>query len=339
VPVDFAQRDISKILVVQLRPFGDVLLTTGYLPALKRAFPEAQIDFLVFEPYQAVLRGHPSLSRVITFRRNSTPLFLPLWLHLLWRIRRARYDVVIDQQAGTGSAEVVLASGARHRLGWQGMRYQRFYSLRAVAPRTGYKAVRNLAMVEPLGVAAATPEFHYYIEDDAMSRARAWLTSGNIEPGAPVAFSPGTPVPIRQWSLERYAGLARFVAEKCARPVVVLWAPREEADARRVVALADHPRVALAPPTTLSEAAAFVKHCSLLVCNDCGLKHVAVAIGARTLTLFGPTSPGVWSAQGSIPGHYHLYNRERRGEEGNGFGISVDTAAELVARVLNNTHA
>jgi ADP-heptose:LPS heptosyltransferase len=105
------------------------------------------------------------------------------------------------------------------------------------------------------------------------------------------------------------------------------------------VALADHPLVVLAPATTLSEAAAFVKQSSLLVCNDCGLKHVAVAIGARTLTLFGPTSPWVWSAQGSIPGHYHLYNGEQRGEPGNGLGISVDDAAELVARVLNETSA
>ena len=59
--------EIKKILVIQFRPFGDVLLATSYLEALRKSFPRADIDFLVKEPYQEVLDKNPYLSNVISF--------------------------------------------------------------------------------------------------------------------------------------------------------------------------------------------------------------------------------------------------------------------------------
>lgn len=332
----FNKSDISKILIIQFRPFGDVLMATSYLSALRDAFPQARIDFLVFKPYNLILKNNPYISNIITWRKVTNPTFLFHWAKLLWRLRRVRYDIVIDQHFGTGSAEVVAAIGARYRLGWRNARFSRLYNLHADRGKPLYNAVRNLNMVRPLGIELSEPVLWYYIEDESNDLASRLLAEAHLDPKKLIMFSPGCKVPSRQWNRDRYSQLARLLADRHCYSVVVLWAPKEEDDARHVVDRASHPDVLLAPPTTLNEAAAFVKRSSLLVCNTCGLMHIGVATGSKTLTIFGPTKPAQWTAQGLIPGHCHLHNPEDNKEELNGFGITPEMVADKVCEMMES---
>lgn len=330
----FNKSDVSKILVIQFRPFGDVLMATSYLAALREAFPQAQIDFLVFKPYDLILKNNPYISHVITWRKIANPTFIFHWIIFLWRLRRERYDLVIDQHFGTGSAEVVAAVGAKYRLGWRHSRFKCLYNLVATRGKPIYNAVRNLNMLKPLGIEVNEPVLFYHIDKESEELATRWIAEKQLNPQKLIMFSPGCKIPSRQWSRDRYSRLARILTEKHGYSVVVLWAPNEEDDARYVVNTANYPNVLLAPPTTLNEGAAFVKNSLLLVCNTCGLMHIGVATGAKTLTIFGPTKPDQWTAQGLIPGHCHLHNPEGIKEEKNGFGITPEMVADKVCEML-----
>ena len=59
-------QSIKRILIVQYQPFGDVLLNTGYFPALRKKFPDAKIDYLIKEKYKIVLENNPFLDELIT---------------------------------------------------------------------------------------------------------------------------------------------------------------------------------------------------------------------------------------------------------------------------------
>jgi len=84
----------ARILVIALRRLGDVLLTTPLIRSLKRSFPQAAIDALVFAGTEGILAGNPDLARVITTEPgNGAGLAL---LRTLWR----QYDLALSTQAG-----------------------------------------------------------------------------------------------------------------------------------------------------------------------------------------------------------------------------------------------
>ena len=64
-------RNIKKICVIQLQPFGDVFLTTSYFKALKEFYPKARLTYLMKEPYQKIIRDHPYIDDVIVIKKAS----------------------------------------------------------------------------------------------------------------------------------------------------------------------------------------------------------------------------------------------------------------------------
>src|SRR5258707_5592112 len=105
---------VKRILVIKLRAIGDVLLSTVVLKSLRSAYPDARIDFLTESPSREVVEGIPDLDSVLVFdgKRESG-------IGLILKIRRLRYDMVIDLFGNPRSALITLGSGARHRVGYR----------------------------------------------------------------------------------------------------------------------------------------------------------------------------------------------------------------------------
>ena len=94
----------------------------------------------------------------------------------------------------------------------------------------------------------------------------------------------------RRWPGENFAALAGRLL-RSGRPVVLVGSGSDAAIAARIKA-AQPAVVDLTDRTSLAEAAAIMKGSRLVVCNDSGLMHLAAAVGARVISIFGPTHPG-----------------------------------------------
>src|SRR3954470_8653392 len=108
-----------NILLIRLRLIGDVVFTTPIPRALKRAFPGARITYLVEPAAAPVVSGNPHLDEVIVADRAPVLARLAFDLRLARRLRRARYDLVIDLHGGPRSAWLALATGAPQRIGYE----------------------------------------------------------------------------------------------------------------------------------------------------------------------------------------------------------------------------
>ncbi|MBU1874166.1 hypothetical protein KJ688_10650, partial [bacterium] len=99
---------IRKILIIQYKPFGDVLLNTGYLPTLRNQFPNAQIDYLVQKPYKTVLEDNPNINKLLLMekKKKKTFSYFAERLRIIHLVRKERYDVIVDQLRGPGSAQI-----------------------------------------------------------------------------------------------------------------------------------------------------------------------------------------------------------------------------------------
>ncbi|MDB6106931.1 MAG: hypothetical protein JWO52_6930 [Gammaproteobacteria bacterium] len=105
-----------RVLYLRYDRIGDMVLATGIIKAIVRAQPTVTVDVLASVVNAAVLRGNPHVKTVVTIDKKRPWTYLSAIL----RIRRARYDAVVDAMVlGPSLTSLLLmwASGARHRIG------------------------------------------------------------------------------------------------------------------------------------------------------------------------------------------------------------------------------
>ncbi len=324
---------VKKILVIQLGPFGDGLLTTSYFGTLKKRLPQAEIWYVIKEPYDLVVRGHPFVDGIITIKQRKRLKYALERLRTIRRIRREKFDLVIDQQNMPSSQHLTFLSGARYRVGYEDGRLWFAYNIRAKRGKLRYSASRKYDILGPLGIEEEPYRLYFKINPEAEQYVERWLCQERLDPQKMICVSPGSPVPKKRWNLRNYASLADLIQTKTDCRVALLWAKGEADDVETVRSMMQTQPI-LAPPTDLHQGAALLKRCRMLVCNDGGLNHLAVTTQTITLAIFGNTDPTVWSPASVFPDHHHLSNPDFKPGSDDSFGISPEAAFEEVLRIL-----
>ncbi|MFA6318728.1 MAG: glycosyltransferase family 9 protein, partial [Elusimicrobiota bacterium] len=272
----------KRILVIQLRRIGDVLMAVPAMAALKKRYPDAEVDFLVEPPSDEVLAGNPHIGRVLVYRSEGWRDYLS-WLV---RVRSERYDWVIDFMGNPRSAILTAASGAALRAGPAHVGHRWAYNVRMVqSSTTRYAGREKIRLLSALGVPDTEADF----------LPKVYLgTPEGPDPCGPIALAPASRKPTRQWPARHYVALGRMLRERFGCPVLVLWGPGEKGLADEVAAAIGEG--ASAPATrTLAEAARVLAVCRLLVTNCSGTKHLAVSLGVPTVTVHGSSDPASWT--------------------------------------------
>ena len=287
-----------RFLLVRLGALGDIVHAIPVAVALRRAYPDAQIDWIVSAKHREMLDLVPVLNgRIIVNDRSGVEGGLSLPAAIV-QLRRARYDVAIDMQGLLKSALIARLSGARRVVGFNAA-YAReslarlFYTdvhdpggegLYATS-ETRHVVTINLGLLARLGIAPAPPEF-------AISAPRSAAVTEVIERagGRFALLNTGAAWPNKRWPARRLAELASELRARRGMRSVVLWGPGERALADEVVAAADDAAL-LAPPTTIADVAALASAAAIMVSGDTGPTHIASAVGTPLVGIYGPTRP------------------------------------------------
>jgi heptosyltransferase-1 len=317
-------RSFERILLVKPSAMGDVVHTIPVLAKLRKRYPQARIDWLLNPAIAEWIRHHPALSHVVPFPRQDLARCWRSWSaarglgKLLWRIRRTRYDLVIDVHGQFRSALFCLVSGAPVRIGFDRPRKTvRFNSPRQL-PREAYQhgwtgaregswvaythhipvptldvhAVdRYLWLGSLLGFDEDPPDFHVPVPEKAKQRITQLLGAGSADDSPLAVLVPGTLWETKHWRVAGFAEVARHLLQT-GRKVVLAGSPRDRPRAQEIVALCPGV-VDLCGQTSLSELAALIQRATICVTNDSGSMHLTVALGKPVVSIFGPTDP-VW---------------------------------------------
>jgi heptosyltransferase-1 len=293
-----------NILIVRLGALGDIVHAIPVAAALRRAYPTAQIDWLVSEKHREILDLVPVIDRPLAIsdrglRAGSTRL-----LAAIRDLRRNRYDLTIDLQGLMKSAIIARFSGAPRVLG-----FNRTYARESLASsfytevydpggngmfvpsETRHVVEINLSLLTRLGIGLAAPEFPLDPGDSAVARAMLEQTGGRY-----ALLNPGAAWPNKRWPPARLAAVSASLHERHNLMSVVLWGPGERALAEDVVAQARGGAV-LSPRTSIADIVALARHASVMVSGDTGPTHIGSAVGTPMVGIYGPTRPernGPW---------------------------------------------
>ncbi len=282
-----------KVLVIRTdERVGNVLLTIPLLRALRRGLPQAEIVFLHAASKASLVRGLPYADRLVPFEKKL--FFRRPWrfFALLTGLRRERFDVVIEaghyHAFSLTAALLARAIGAGRTVGHDRGDARALLDVVVLAPPGVVHDVSvKLALLAPLGVPPAGLELETPLGADPASReeARAQLAAAGVGGARVLVVNPGARKADRRWAPERYAAAASRLAARFDLAPLVIWGPGEE-DLARAVAAAAGPRARIAPPTDLRQLSALLREAALVLTNDTGPMHLAVAAGAPTVAVF-----------------------------------------------------
>jgi heptosyltransferase-1 len=323
-----------RFLLVRLGSLGDIIHALPAAAALRDTFPGARIDWAVEPKWARLLEGNPDLNEVISLDRKSAGGIVST----VQKLRAAKYTCAVDFQALYKSALLAFASGARRRIGFPSS-YAReglasaFYTER-LNPRGPHKVDHNLTLAERAGAQNAKPRFPLAIHPEDEERVSRELTAQNI--GEFFVLNPGGGWVSKCWPAQRYGQLHRQLFDRYGLRGVVSFGPGEAGLAQEVVAAAGNQ-----PPAAISiglgPLMALLRRAKFVVSADTGPLHLASALGAPVVGLYGPTDP---SRNGPYSAHDVVVRNARVSETTyrRGASYSVAMLSITVDQVADAVH-
>lgn len=294
-----------KILLLRLRLIGDVVFTTPLIAALRRAYPDARIVYVVEPAAAPIVQGNPHLDEVIVAPRRRGARRLIDDVRLALGLRREAFDLVLDLHGGPRSAWLAWASGARERIGYdikgRGWMYSRI-APRARDLRPRHSVQNQWDVLEAIPGWTASPDrerdrIEMPLDADADRRMHDRLLAAGVgDQDELVVMHVSAGNPFRRWPEPFFAETATAIASGGPRRRIVFSSgPSDHAAAARIVAdsrarlRADAHRIIDLGEFDLQELRALIGRSRLFVGGDTGPLHIAAATDAPVVGIFGPT--------------------------------------------------
>ncbi|UCC73289.1 MAG: lipopolysaccharide heptosyltransferase II [Gemmatimonadota bacterium] len=263
---------------------GDVVMAIPALRRLAERYPESGVDVWCPAAWAPVLEAAGLPAEVMAFRRTRA-----IW-RTAARLRDVGYDAAYLFPPSFSSAAVVRLAGIARRRGTPTDGRGLLLTDRSVRPEAPgeHRVSFYMRLVDPGWKGGEPPVPRLPVQERALEQFRQ-LVEGRFERPA-VAIFPSSYAPARRWPEGKYTALAGLLGQEVGT-VVVFGGSGEEVLAARVAAGAGKRGIDLGGRTSLAVLAAGLSECDLVVSNDSGPMHLAAAVGAPLIAIFGSSDP------------------------------------------------
>ncbi len=297
----------SRILIVRPSALGDVCRTVPILATLRRAWPEAAIDWLVQADFSAAIACHPDLNEAVRFPRRefgrwwrnpSTAAALARWLADL---RRRRYDLVLDCQGLGRSGLFTWLTRAPRRVGHRRARELGWLGCNVRHPCTAVHTVERMMSLLTAEGLDPVYDMRLYAADDDLAW---WAAQPGHGEGPYAVLAPTSRWPSKRWPQSNWVSLIAPLRERGFERVILIGAPSERDQVARIVGDGPEPMILdLVGRTDVGRILAIIAGAGLVIANDSAPLHVAVGFDRPCVGLYGPTDParvGPWGVTDGV---------------------------------------
>ena len=285
-------RAFRKILVLEFWHLGDAVLAEPFLRTLRQRFPASEIVLLCKPGTRTLLEPSGLVDRFIladipwtafsakySIKRYRSADFSGL----VRRLRAERFDLTLDARMDVRSNVLTWLIGARRRIGFDSPGGRSLLTDRISPPTAASHKVSDwLGLLGPLGGVPEASPARLRPSDNASRSVGGQLDAlGADRNRILVAVHPSARLAVRRWPLERFREIVNALAARDDVQVIVVQDPDGYG-----AELAEVPGVLTIRPG-LDELVAYLNCCDLFIGNDSGPAHIAAAVGAPTVAIFG----------------------------------------------------
>jgi lipopolysaccharide heptosyltransferase I len=269
----------SRLLIVKLSSLGDLFHALPAVHGLKVGL-DAEVDWVVHEEYRELVGCFDDVTRVIPFPRRS---FLADFKPFCRMLREKKYDYIVDLQGLLKSAMVVALARGHKRIGPSFHREGSVFFYSAVAGRRDgnrHAVEQALDVVRFLNLPVQEPEFPVSFPVPVVN-----------EMSPRVAIVPVSRWETKNWPPQCFSAVARRLQELRGASIFLLGGASDRNVCRDIECELGGRVVNMAGKLSLAESGGLLAQMDLLLSNDSGPVHMAVATGTPALVVFGPTDP------------------------------------------------
>lgn len=294
-----------EILIIKLSAIGDVVHTLPSLEALRAAYPDSHITWLVEEDAEQIIRNHPCLDNIIVSKRKTwmKSIFKPSTclrtfgeiVSFIKVLRRKEYDLVIDFQGLFKSGILTLLSGGKKRLGYDKTRELSYLFLNErVSPYNPalHAVERYLNLIKCLGTEANNPRFLIPFDERDVEYVKGFLRDNEIdETERIIAVNPASGWETKLWEPEKFSLLCDRIIDKFYARIVFTGGKNDLQMIDAISSGMRSPALNTAGKMNLKQLACLLSLADMMITTDTGPMHVASAMKTPVVAIFGPTAP------------------------------------------------
>jgi lipopolysaccharide heptosyltransferase II len=276
-----------KILIIQTAFIGDVILATGVAESIHAHDPSVQIDFLLRKGNQGLFNHHPFIHEVLIWDKSENKI--ANLFKLIQRIRKAKYDHVINLHRFASSGLITALSGAVNTVGFNKNPLSLFFK-RSYPHQIGRKG----------DVFEHETDRNYALLNDIISAEkklpRLYPSSQDFEKITPyqqvsyICIAPSSVWFTKQWPEAKWIELINMIPENYT--IHLLGAPSDKALCERIVQKSQRTNInSLCGQLSFLESAALMQKATMNYVNDSAPMHMASSMNAPVTAIYCSTIP------------------------------------------------
>lgn len=304
----------KRILIVNVNWVGDVIFSTPFIRSVRDTYPDSHIACLLHPRCYDVLKDNPRINEIIIYDEELAHRGLLGKLRLVMKLRKKRFDTAFLLHRSFTKALLTFLAGIGERIGYPSKR--RAWLLTKVVDEPDediHKVEYFLNIAYNAGIIPKSRSYEFFITDAHRRAVDGFLKhSGVMQGDAIVVLCPGGNWDPKRWPKENFARLGDKLTERFGAKIIISGAKKDVQLADDIRKLMEWTPIVSAGKTNLGELGALFERASAVVANDSGPMHLAVAMKANTIALFGPTSPHLTGPYGE--GNYRVIVKQEECE-------------------------
>jgi heptosyltransferase-2 len=284
----------QNVLVLQTSFLGDTVLTLPLLSEIKRRFPSTRLTVLCSPLGRELLEGHPGVDALIVDdKRGADKGLLGLW-RKAEALRERAFTMALTPHKSFRSALLLYLARIPYRVGFRQSKGWFLFNRRVNRQSECHDVERNLSILEAfeIGTKECRRALELPVNPVRQNSVNRLLSSLGVNLGKMiVGVNPGSIWPTKRWAAEGFAQLIQLVKNKYDCEVLLFGASEDAAVASKIYDMSGRSAINLAGKIGLQELPAALNVCCVLVTNDSGPMHIAVARNIPTVAIFCATTP------------------------------------------------
>jgi lipopolysaccharide heptosyltransferase II len=276
---------------------------------VREAYPDSYIACLLHPRCKEMLELNPRLDEVIIYDEGGEHKGLLGKLKLIAYLRRQKFDSAFLLHRSFTKALITSLAGIKYRIGYPSKRRAVLLTKVIEEPiEELHKVEYFLNIARESGLAARSRSYEFFISDSHKTFITLLLDEAGVSNNDKlVVLCPGGNWDPKRWPKENFAKLADALSERPGVKIIISGAKKDLKLAEEIKGMMRAKPVITAGKTTLKQLGALFARSELVVANDSGPMHLAVAMKAKTIALFGPPSPAITGPYGE--GRYKVISK------------------------------
>lgn len=286
---------MKRILIVRTDRIGDVVLSTPVIKAVRASYPGGFLAMMVSPQALEIVDSNPYLNEVISFDKNKIKgLFRSIGF--AQRLRNGHFDMAIVLHPTVRVHIMLWLAGIKTRVGldrkWGFLLTKRIAHKKQCGEK--HEIDYTLDVARAAGIDTETKELFVPVKKENRTKVENILKENGFGQAEDfVVIHPAASCPSKRWPAERFAIVANAIADTFHKRVIIVAGLNDKTIGQQVREASGSDVLDLSGDLSIGELAALLEKARLLISNDSGPVHIAVALGIPVVAIFGRSQPGL----------------------------------------------